>query len=653
MADDIQLGLKLSIKDFITAWQQAGKIAVDEVKKVNQQLAPMTVDQSRLKESEVAVQRLKEGYYLLSLGEEEAAEKAMLFIQSQQLSINQTDQLIQSMQNELRTLTLGTAEYKAVSTSLQGLIIAKQKLAFANDATSISNTQLAATTKQVNTGSTNMNMAIMQSGYILNDASMIAVNFRMALMGVANNIPMVVQGIMAAKNEASGMGKTLGQVAMQSIKGPGGILLAVNGLLLALQLLPGLFADGTEEIKEQREEIEKLTKEYEKLSAKQIGHYLTDLDNKLSEFERKHPSRTETSFSLTRIFGGQSPVFQSNVSDEKRFGDDYEEVKIIKEKISLLERELLYRGKREEADIRLEANQRKLKELNEKNFALIVEGAKSFEEAETTLQKWIKADQKILETEKEIKKNRPLLDIETDAELLKQLEFVNKKLKDINLSKREAHQWDKLRIEIEEKLYGVVGKSRDSKPYKFEGEGFTRSPEAFGSDLAGTTREELKILQEKNKLLKEQKTIWQEMREVIGDAAKAAVTAWTSSMNLIRRNQTMLEQFINALGRAIMEYLTLKAITTAINFITGLLGGGGGGAAVGVPAVPSGGIITKPVDGGYGFASQLANRNLGFAGGGGGQIIQVPYIAETIASGRNIKLVLRRQDQFDRGYRGE
>lgn len=666
MADDIQLGLKLSLKEFFASLQQAGKLTVAEVKKINEMMTqvkstPLTVDQSKLKESEAAINRLKESYYLLSLGEQDAAEKAMQFIQSQQLSANQTDQLIQSLQNEARTLELNSTEYRAVNNSIQGLILAKQKLAMSTNFSTASNKQLAGSMDQVKTYSQNMNMAIMQGGYALGDAAMIGVNFRFALMGIGNNIPFVIQGLMAAKNEASQMGKTLGQVAMQSIKGPGGILLAVNAVMFAMQVLPGLFDDGTQAIEKQKDAVEELTKEYEKLTRAQIGHYLVDLKKLLQEFEDKYPSKTETQFSLTRVFGGQSPLYKGNVSDEKRFGSDAEEVRGIKEKISLLERELLYKGDIEEADLRIRDNQEKLKNLTKDNFALIVNGAKSYKEAYDTLDKLIKADQNLF---KDTKPQKSVLDnlIESTEELTKKLRQVEDQIKKTT-DPHDRVLLFKLKFELQNKLgtgtedideiNRLINEAALGMGDEQLGNVSTYGPSSIWGTGAGGTNQELKLLAEKNKLLREQKTIWQDMREVVYDAGRTMVSAWTSSFNLIKRNQTMVEQLINTVARAIGEFLTLKAITTIVNFLTAGFGGASGGASA-APSGPAGGggIFTKSLGSGgsFDYAGAVATRGSLYTGGGS-YVKEVPYVVETKAAGRDLKIILKRQNEFDKGYR--
>ncbi|NUM71241.1 MAG: hypothetical protein HUU43_10360, partial [Ignavibacteriaceae bacterium] len=68
-------------------------------------------------------------------------------------------------------------------------------------------------------------LAITQLGYVLNDSAVFATNFRMGLMGVANNIPFVIGALQQAKQEVAATGGSMKDVLLNSIKGPGGLIL--------------------------------------------------------------------------------------------------------------------------------------------------------------------------------------------------------------------------------------------------------------------------------------------------------------------------------------------------------------------------------------------------------------------------------------------
>ncbi|MGK9477928.1 hypothetical protein [Melioribacter sp. OK-6-Me] len=130
-------------------------------------------------------------------------------------------------------------------------------------------------------GVNNMTMAVSQFGWILGDANMFLVNARMGMMSIANNIPMVVQAFTQARQAAQGQATVMQQLTA-AITGGGGLLLGINALMFVMQLLPSIFEDSTEEVKKQKEEIDKLRDSYQKLSIQQIDNEIQKIKTKLS-----------------------------------------------------------------------------------------------------------------------------------------------------------------------------------------------------------------------------------------------------------------------------------------------------------------------------------------------------------------------------------
>lgn len=93
---------------------------------------------------------------------------------------------------------------------------------------------------QVIPGTQKLNLAMNQLGYVVNDASAFLVNFRMGMMGIANNIPMVISMFQSARTEIAETGSSLRSALVGSIMGPGGVLLAVNAVMFAMQFLPDI-----------------------------------------------------------------------------------------------------------------------------------------------------------------------------------------------------------------------------------------------------------------------------------------------------------------------------------------------------------------------------------------------------------------------------
>jgi hypothetical protein len=276
--------------------------------------------------------------------------------------------------------------------------------------------QLEVQQKKTTGSSSNMNMAIMQMGYGIGDLSMITTNWRFALMGVGNNIPFVTQGIMAAKQEAKGLGVTFGQLAMNAIKGPGGIILAVNGLMLLLQVLPSLFGETTKAIKEQKEEVDKLRDSYSKLTKAEIENRITAYKSQLTELEAKYSRTSE----MRQIGGIKSERFERvQLTDEERYGKEFERVNILKKQVTVLEELNRDLGIQEGHERNIRLNREKLNLMNEnpesKNYwKNLVPSATDYNDAVKILNEWIKADGKLIKSGQEkIKIEKELFAIES------------------------------------------------------------------------------------------------------------------------------------------------------------------------------------------------------------------------------------------------
>lgn len=118
----------------------------------------------------------------------------------------------------------------------------------------------------------NMNMTMGQLGFLIGDADMFFVNFRMGMMSVANNVPMVVQGLMQAKQAAESTGKSFSSVLASSLIGPGGVMIGINALMFALNVLPGLFAKSDKAVEDHAQKVKDLADQYKNLSTAEIDH---------------------------------------------------------------------------------------------------------------------------------------------------------------------------------------------------------------------------------------------------------------------------------------------------------------------------------------------------------------------------------------------
>lgn len=76
--------------------------------------------------------------------------------------------------------------------------------------------------KDTSKGLQNMNLAMGQLGYVLNDAQVLLVNFRMGLMGISNNLPFIINLFRQAQEDIKGTETTIGSLVMNALKGSGG-----------------------------------------------------------------------------------------------------------------------------------------------------------------------------------------------------------------------------------------------------------------------------------------------------------------------------------------------------------------------------------------------------------------------------------------------
>lgn len=181
------------------------------------------------------------------------------WLSQQNLSLDVIEKTVQRLQQETKEIATNDAAWIKQMAMVENLTSAKGMLVANYD-------KLDSTQRKMIPGQQQMSMAMNQFGYVLNDASVFLINFRMGLMGIANNIPMIVQMFNDARRAAAATGTTISQQLTAALAGGGGLIIAINAVMLLLQVLPGLFSDTTKEIERQSEEVKKLSDEYKNLS---------------------------------------------------------------------------------------------------------------------------------------------------------------------------------------------------------------------------------------------------------------------------------------------------------------------------------------------------------------------------------------------------
>ena len=117
----------------------------------------------------------------------------------------------------------------------------------------------------------NSRMAVSAFNYTLQDSGMFFVNFRMGMMSISNNVPMLLQGLMGMKREAAEGNKAFKTYLKESFSGPNAFLPVMSMVSVAMIGLPIIFDMINASAKRAAEEgIAKLTKELELLSNAQL-----------------------------------------------------------------------------------------------------------------------------------------------------------------------------------------------------------------------------------------------------------------------------------------------------------------------------------------------------------------------------------------------
>jgi len=180
------------------------------------------------------------------------------YIGTQNLTAESIQNVIRQLEQEAGALGMNSEAWKLKMTAAANLRGAMQSM---TQTTTGMNMGFQAGVPGVNS----MRMAMTQFGYTLNDAQMFMVNARMGLMGISNNIPMIVQSFNDARNAATRLGTSLSTQLVAALAGGGGLIVGINAVMLLLNVLPGLFGKTTESIKEQAEAVEELAKKLKEL----------------------------------------------------------------------------------------------------------------------------------------------------------------------------------------------------------------------------------------------------------------------------------------------------------------------------------------------------------------------------------------------------
>lgn len=328
---------------------------------------------------------------------EQSVKELTEWIRTQDISLEMIEQTITKLQTETKALDINSEHWQKSMAAVENMRAAHAKVVTSYD-------QSDKAHRQMTTGISSMNMAIGQFGFLLGDADMFLMNFRMGMMSVANNFPMVIQFMQYAREEATKMNKSMGQAFFESIKGPGGLLLGVNAAMFAMNILARVFEGTTETVKDQQEEIKKLRAEYEKLTREQLQNKLISEGQKLRELEQKYPV-TEVPGMARSQFGGQLSTSRK-LTDSERFGEDLTNYQAVQQNLKAIKETLFTLGDIENIENRISINRQRLRDLNKENLTLYQDVGTTYDEIKNKLNEWIAADEKLAD---ESRKNSTII----------------------------------------------------------------------------------------------------------------------------------------------------------------------------------------------------------------------------------------------------
>lgn len=696
--DNLQLSLILELKPFYDSLKKGENFTAETAKKLQaifSTVNPKIFDVPSAKIAEASLQALIQKTKGFNVVNQDSIRQLSQYITASNLTEKEIAQVIQQLNQEKGALAIGSQAYREKA----------QSMALINGAYN----NIGAASRGAATGQTNMNMSIMQFGYMLNDASMVTVNYRMALMGVANNFPFFIQGLLAAKDAAQKANMTLGAMAKQTLFGAGGVILGINAVMFALQILPQLFSNTTKEVKKQKEELKELVKEYKELStaALRSRREQLDIEKRILEAEIKIIEGRK----VTRK-GGIDDTFATEVfhpGDEEKFDEAKRQLNEYVEKIKVLDgvasegRSKLANILNGKFDITTPNKVRDAIDIIERE----IRDAKFDSEAKKKLEGVKASLEKILNVHNNLRNSIVSTIIKTDDQINKEIKLIDTMLQS-NVSFRERNellekrkglikeligmpdipdlpeitdqpvienlQWydsDKLRERNIKLISDQFERERQLADLKKElalreVEEYEDSQSLIDTILAEHAAERKKIDED------EYKTKNALIADAVNQGLNAAVQAGFAQFVMFRQANSMAQVFLNTLTQVVAKALVLKAIKMGLSIIPGaasFLGFAQGGLFRGAPGVDAN--LIKVTDKEFIVNPESTSKYLpllhainsntlrGFASGGytganypAMQPMNVNFrVKETRIEGRDIVLVYDQEKYLERNFR--
>lgn len=474
----------------------------------------------------------------------------------------------------------------------------------------------------------NARMAVTSFNYSIQDGAYLFTNFRMGMMAISNNVPMLIQGLVGMKAEAKGANQSFLTLIKQSFSGPNALLPVISLLSAAMVILPTLFDDTTEAVDKQKASVDKLSDSYSKLIKAELTGRLAAYRTQLAELEAKNPR-----VKVPTGQGQYAGTVLRDQTDQERFKDDLTQVNMLRENVKLIEQIILDRGIEEEKTKQIAHWREKIDRMNQnpesKNYwKNLVTDATSYEDAIAKLEASIgKVEKKASDLKnsvngvKEIESKFDLSNIKdrtkAENELAKlQIENIkDKQLREIELLKfNYKNDVQRVRDEVNNQVTKFKLIFELNKKYLNDLGALEEKHQAKVSSVEADQSTKEEIEKEFN--------LYKAMYESAADVLRStAIDAWQDifgeANSLAEKfGQTLLQIFLDEALRAAARDLFSGAggssagsgfnlFGAIIGGVVGFLGGGPAGAAVGAV----GGGMNKAAynEGGGNYQTDLLN----------------------------------------------
>lgn len=169
-----------------------------------------------------------------------AAEESQRILNSETVkSVKYTYEATIAEEKRLKNLIAQGTVYGQVTDHLRDELAAVQNVRQAYEYLDVTNKKHADSTNKAG-------YATFQFGRILQDSGMFAVDFRMGMLSIGNNIPGFLEAMKSASTEAGGFGAGL-KAMIGSLSGATGLIFLLSSLPAILQLVMGAFSDAEKE----------------------------------------------------------------------------------------------------------------------------------------------------------------------------------------------------------------------------------------------------------------------------------------------------------------------------------------------------------------------------------------------------------------------